>query len=163
MGNTGTQNKGDFVSILLLTWMEKCIQVYVSFFFFSSGLTCALIWLSCWMSSWIKACCCGMTSPCGISVLSASSLGKFSSTLCCVSVPCQETGVNAITYEMGLMWLLGPALGGAAMRIHVALISVCSQTQLSGEGEERSSVSIISAKWASQPEVFLIFIPWAAV
>lgn len=93
------------------------------------------------------------------SVLSASSLWKFSSTLCCVSVPCQETGVNAITYEMGLMWLLGPALGGAAMRIHVALISVSSQTQLSGEGEERSSVSIICSEWASQPEVFLIFIP----
>lgn len=87
-----------------------------------------------------------MTSPCGIFAPERSSSGRFSSTLCCVSVPCQETGVNAITYEMGLMWLLGPALGGAAMRIHVALISVCSQTQLGGEGEERSSVSIMSTK-----------------
>lgn len=97
------------------------------------------------------------------SVLSASGSGRFSSTLRCVSAPCQEAGVNAITYEMGLMWLPGTAFDRAAMRIHVVLISVCSQTQLSGEEEERSSVSIISTERASQPEVFLIFIPRAAV
>lgn len=102
-----------------------------------------------------------MTVRCNIFDLSVHSSWKFYSAVCCIRVSCQETGVNAITYEMGLMWLGGPA-NGAAMRIHVALISVRSQTRLSGERGKKLSVSHLH-RMSSQPEVFLIFIPRVAV
>lgn len=102
-----------------------------------------------------------MTVRCNIFNLGVHSLWTFYSAVCCIRVSCQETGVNAITYEMGLMWL-GGAANRVAMRIHVALISVRSQTRLSGERGKKLSVSHLH-RMSSQPEVFLIFFPRVAV
>lgn len=75
----------------------------------------------------------------------------------CVFFFLQETGGNAITYEMGLMW---PA-NITAMCIHVALISVSSQKDLSRDRREKVSVSHLH-NLSSQLQAFFISIPQAA-